>query len=230
MAQDALENPVWSSLCGRHSAFADGGPELKMYPPEMAPFAAVPYEGPLSGDLLEATLGTREFVYFVGTLPHVESGRHTVTRHDNILQMVCKGLRPAPVAARVSIEPLEASNVDAMLDLMGRVYPAYFRRRTIEMGRYAGIFDGAELVAMAGLRLAPAGYREISGVCTDPRFAGRGYAGALVHHLAAAVSDEGDTPMLHQDLTNTRARELYEALGFAVSREVPMCRVSRANS
>ncbi len=227
MAQDALENPVWSSLIGRHAVFSEGGPALKLYPPDMAPFAAVPARRPLSESVLDETLGSREFAYFVGTLPQIEPNRYSVTPRDNILQMVCYALRPSPVVTDVDIRTLGEPDVDAMLDLIARVYPAYFRRRTIEMGRYAVIFQDCELVAMAGLRLAPAGYREISGVCTDPRFAGRGYAGALVHHLAAGVLAERDTPILHQDLTNDRARTLYEALGFVVSRELPMCRVSR---
>jgi len=114
-----------------------------------------------------------------------------------------------------------------MLQLMARVYPAYFRERTIEMGRYAGIHEDGELVAMAGLRMAPAGYREISGVCTDPRFTGRGYAGMLARSLAEGVYANGETPMLHMDLDNARAFRLYEALGFVNRVDVAMCRVSR---
>lgn len=142
--------------------------------------------------------------------------------------MVCGELQPAPKHADVETERLDASHVPAMTDLMARVYPAYFRERTIEMGAYAGVFDGEELVAMAGLRMAPQGFREISGVCTDPRFAGRGLAGLLVRKLATDVLADGMTPMLHQDLHNVRARGLYEALGFRVRTSVPMCGVRRA--
>jgi ribosomal protein S18 acetylase RimI-like enzyme len=227
VASRALDNPLWSSLTGLHAPFAHGGDNLKMYPAEMAPFAAVPESGKLPGELLDATMGERAFVYFVGTLPHVEDGRFIVEPHDDILQMVCAELRPAPRQAAVEVQPLGASEVPAMLELMTRVYPAYFRERTIEMGGYIGVFDESELVAMAGLRMAPQGFREISGVCTDPRYAGRGLAGLLVRQLANEVLAEGRTPMLHQDMDNTRARRLYESLGFVARTPLPMCGVRR---
>lgn len=225
-----LENPIWSSLTGAHGAFASGGDALKVYPFEMAPFAGVPSaETTLTDDLLDETFGDRPFVYFVGTLPRLDASRFELQPYHNIRQMVCEGLKPAPVHADVPMRDLGASDVPAMLDLMSRVYPAYFRERTIEMGRYVGVYDNDELVAMAGLRMAPAGYREISGVCTDPRFAGRGYAGMLARELAERVYAQGETPMLHMDLDNTRALRLYEALGFVHRVEVAMCRVSRSS-
>ncbi|MBV8638153.1 MAG: GNAT family N-acetyltransferase [Candidatus Eremiobacteraeota bacterium] len=223
-----LDNPIWSGLTGIHASFAGGGSELKVYPFEMAPFAGVPAASTtLTDELLDETLRDRPFVYFVGTLPQVDASRFEVQPHENIRQMVCEGLKPAPVPANVPMRDLDANDVPSMLDLMSRVYPAYFRARTIEMGRYVGIHDGGELVAMAGLRMAPKGYREISGVCTDPRFAGRGYAGMLVRALAEGMYANADIPMLHMDLDNTRALRLYEALGFVHRTEVAMCRVSR---
>ncbi len=225
----ALDNPIWSSLTGAHAAYATGGADLKVYPSEMAPFAAVPSsEVTLSDDLLAETLGDRSFVYFVGTLPRIEARRFELTPYRNIRQMVCGGLKPAPVHADVPSRELKRSDVRDMLELMERVYPAYFRTRTIEMGRYVGVYERGELVAMAGLRMAPCGYREISGVCTDPRFAGRGYAGMLVRSLAEGVLANDKTPMLHMDLDNARALRLYEALGFVNRSDVAMCRVSRA--
>lgn len=224
----ALDNPIWSSLTGTHAAFASGGVILKVYPFEMAPFAGVPSaDTTLTDDVLDETLGERPFVYFVGTLPKVDASRFELQPYHNILQMVCEGLKPAPVHASVPMGDLDATDVPAMLDLMSRVYPAYFRARTIEMGRWVGIHDNGELVAMAGLRMAPRGHRELSGVCTDPGYAGRGYAGMLVRSLAEGVYAQGETPMLHMDLDNVRALRLYEALGFVQRMEVAMCRVSR---
>lgn len=227
VVSQALDNPVWSSLTGFHAVHAHGGDHLKIYPAEMAPFAAVPQSGALPPALLDATMGEREFAYFVGTLPQVERGHFTVEPHENILQMVCAQLRPAPKHADVEAKPLDGSHVPAMLDLIARVYPAYFRERTIAMGEYVGAFDGRELVAMAGLRMAPQGFREISGVCTDPRYAGRGLAGLLVRRLAIDVFADGMTPILHQDMNNTRARRLYESLGFLARKTLPMCGVRR---
>jgi GNAT superfamily N-acetyltransferase len=222
-----LDNPIWSSLTSAHAKFAAGDEFVKMYPPDMGPFAAVPSALALADAQLDEVMHGREFVYFAGVLPLIQSQRYRVEPHAGILQMVCQELRPPPKTAAVAIRALEGSDVGAMLDLTARVFPTYFRGRTIEMGPYAGIFDGGELVAMAGLRLAPDGYREISGVCTDPRYAGRGYAGALVRHIAERVIAGGERPMLHQELDNIRARRLYEALGFTERAQLPRCALVR---
>ena len=54
--------------------------------------------------------------------------------------------------------------------------PGPFRPRTIELGGYVGIFHDSKLVAMAGQRLRPPGYCEVSAVCTHPDARRRGYA------------------------------------------------------
>ena len=104
---DALDNPLWSSLLGAHASYASGGAELKVYPLEMAPFAAVPSaETVLDDALLDETLGERPFVYFVGTLPRTEAMRFELEPHANIRQMMCTKLKAPPVHA----EPQFASS------------------------------------------------------------------------------------------------------------------------
>jgi hypothetical protein len=80
---------------------------------------------------------------------------------------------PAPDAAR-----LGAADVPEILDLIDRTQPGPFRRRTVELGTYLGLrsADG-RLIAMAGERLHPAGWTEISAVCTDPAHRRKGLAG-----------------------------------------------------
>ena len=222
-----LDNPVWASLTGLHASFASGNDRIKLYPSEMVPFAAVSEPGiVLDEQTLKANLGSHEYVYFVGTVPDVRSGRHSLITLDNILQMV-RTAQSVPSADGTALHRLERTDVPAMLDLTGRVYPAYFRARTIEMGTYYGVFDGSKLVAMAGLRMAPGSYREISGVCTDPAYAGRGYARALCERLTQAVLSAGGDVMLHMDIDNHRARKLYETLGFEVRREIGLSRLER---
>jgi len=220
----SLENPVWSSLAGDHAAFSVGGDILKAYPPAIVPVGAVAEPIELQEDDVDAVMRGRASLAFAGTLPRgIRSQRYRLEPHDPIVQMVADELREAPKRTAAEIVTLERSHVAAMLELSARVYPAYFRERTIEIGRYAGIFEGGSLVAMAGLRLAPRGYRELSGVITDPDYAGRGYAGMLVAHLAYAVAEEGRVPMLHHDADNQRAHALYEAMGFVTTRMIPMC-------
>ena len=101
-----------------------------------------------------------------------------------------------------------------MLDLVARTEPGPFRKRTIELGTYLGIRREGSLVAMAGERLHPPGWTEISAVCTDPAFRGQGLATTLVRALVADIRTRGEQALLHAAATNTSAIRLYESMGF----------------
>ena len=73
---------------------------------------------------------------------------------------------------------------------------------------------------MAGERLKPVGYTEVSGVCTHPDHRGKGYAAGLMRHVAGRIFARGETPFLHAYATNTGAIGLYETLGFRIRTEV----------
>lgn len=118
-----------------------------------------------------------------------------------------------------SLLVLTAADVPEMLDLVQRTQPGPFEPRTIELGGYLGVRapDG-RLVAMAGRRLNPPGWVEISAVCTDPDFRGCGYAGRLVLAVAHGIRADGLVPLLHAAASNTNAIRLYEQLGFRLRR------------
>lgn len=82
---------------------------------------------------------------------------------------------------------------------------------------------------MAGERLRPPGWTEISAVCTDPEFQGQGLATRLTLAVVAAIAARGDTPFLHAAAENLGAIRLYEALGFRLRRRAPFV-VMRAPS
>lgn len=84
----------------------------------------------------------------------------------------------------MKVEDLAEADVPEMLALTALTEPGPFRDR-ICLGGYCGIRDQRPLVAMAGRRTAVPGYREVSAVCTQPSYRGRGYGAALV----CAVSD-----------------------------------------
>jgi ribosomal protein S18 acetylase RimI-like enzyme len=114
---------------------------------------------------------------------------------------------------------LGPDDVPAMRELVARTRPGPFRARTHTVGRYLGIRLGGALIAMAGQRMNPPGWTEISAVCTHPDHRGKGLAGRLVQAVAAAVLDAGEVPFLHVAGSNTTAIRLYEALGFTRRRE-----------
>jgi predicted GNAT family acetyltransferase len=67
---------------------------------------------------------------------------------------------------------------------------------------------------MAGERLHPPGWTEISAVCTDPEYRGQGLAAGLVRALVAGIRARGEQALLHAAASNTGAIRLYESMGF----------------
>jgi predicted GNAT family acetyltransferase len=114
---------------------------------------------------------------------------------------------------------LTAEDVPEMIDLVRRAEPGPFGPRTIELGAYLGIRRGGRLVAMAGERIRPPGWSEISAVCTDPAYRRHGLAARLVLAVAAEIYDRGERPFLHTMAANAPANHLLTSLGFVRRKE-----------
>jgi ribosomal protein S18 acetylase RimI-like enzyme len=227
MTAHLLDNPIWSSLTTKHASFAVIQGSAGRYPPQVAPFAAVRAADAGAIPQLEVLINRGESVYFVGVAPAFGAGWRVESAFP-IPQLVCS----TPAVVRAGPEPVtltEAHRSD-MLALTALVFPGFFRARTVEMGRYIGIYHGRVLAAMAGERMRMDGYQEISAVCTHPEFIGRGYAQRLVALLVNAVLERGDTPFLHTHRENTRALSLYDHLGFKLRTEVMLWHVTRDRS
>lgn len=218
-----LDNPVWWSLTGAHSHLAERRGEAVRYRADTSPFAAVP-EAPDAADWadLAALAGadsTGPLTTGVAALP--PQGWETVYSIDGV-QMVDDGVAAAPDEEAVR---LGAADVPEMLELTARTRPGPFLPGTIELGTYLGIRRGGALVAMAGERLRPPGWTEISAVCTDPAYRGHGLGTRLILAVAAGIQARGETPFLHAASENTSAIRLYESLGFRVRRTTSFVRV-----
>lgn len=137
-----------------------------------------------------------------------------------VLQMVygkpVQGTRTA--AARIM--NLSDGHIPEMMALANLTKPGPFRERTIDLGFYQGIFEEGRLVAMAGQRMHPTPYAEISAVCTHPDYIGRGYAAQLIRCQIGRIRDAGEIPFLHVSTTNQRAIKLYESLGFVARKNL----------
>jgi len=107
-----------------------------------------------------------------------------------------------------------------VLALTALVYPHYFRRRTMELGRYFGIYQDGRLAAMIGERLGTDDTQEMSAICTHPDFNGRGYARRLTAFLTNDNLARGRLPFLHVSHENPRALRLYEQLGYRLRRDI----------
>ncbi|MBV8952349.1 MAG: GNAT family N-acetyltransferase [Actinobacteria bacterium] len=211
-----LDNAAWRALQGPHAAVAERRPGAARYQPDVAPFAALPDEpDPDAWDDLRTLVGPGIGAALFRRGIEVPRGWETMFRGEGVQMVLDGALRAAGGGpADVEVERLHEGDVDAMLDLVARAQPGPFLARTIELGAYYGLRFGDRLVAMAGERMHLDGYTELSAVCTDAEFRGRGFAQALVTAVVEGVRARGAVPFLHAAATNERAIKLYDAMGF----------------
>jgi ribosomal protein S18 acetylase RimI-like enzyme len=133
--------------------------------------------------------------------------------------------RPAPTMDGLPVRLLGSDDVPAMLELTGRTRPGPFLAGTATLGAYLGVHDHGRLVAMAGERSRPPGWVEISAVCTDDAYRGRGLAAGLVTVVARGIFAQGRRAMLHVAADNHGAERVYTRLGFALRRSVDVMRL-----
>jgi ribosomal protein S18 acetylase RimI-like enzyme len=211
-----LDNAAWASLTGPHAHFAEGRGQALRYPADVAPFVAVPDEpdGNVWRDIAELA-GPGARVPLPGSETTPPDGWEVVMTLPGV-QLVDDGIEAVMDGDAVL---LGLSDVPEMLDLVERTKPGPFLPRTVELGTYLGIRRGGALIAMAGERLHPPGWTEISAVCTAAEFRGQGLATRLVLSVAAGIRERGETPFLHAAASNTTAIRLYESMGFRLRQE-----------
>jgi predicted GNAT family acetyltransferase len=206
-----LDNPIWYSLTTNHASFAIGDLFARRYPLDIAPFCAVENfsnEAVASlRNLIEADATARLFSLYAPALP--KDWQHI--RSLPMYQMVCETLERVP---KTLVEELGTADYSEMFELATLTEPGPFRQRTPELGRFVGIRQDGQLIAMAGERLKLKAFTEISGVCTHPDYRGRGYAKMLVQTLAQGILEQAKLPFLHVKIENESAFKAYEKLGF----------------
>lgn len=213
MAAHPLDRPVLSSLTGRqaHLAIARGG-ALRI-DPDFGLFAAMADETPDSLAAAGDQICAHGPSGFVELSPPPAIPGTTVLSSALCWQMTAKAITPLK-AVDFDIVPLTDADAAEMLALATQTKPGPFFSRTHELGAFVGVKVGGELAAMAGERMRPDGFTEVSGVCTRPDFRGKGYAAGLMAHVASKILARGETPFLHSYADNAGANALYQALGF----------------
>ncbi|SDI79626.1 FR47-like protein [Frankineae bacterium MT45] len=212
-----LDNPVRSALFGPQAELAESHGTARRYPKDVSPFVARPDSGDDEQWRDLATLvGAAGFVVMAG-LEQAPPAGWEVTMDIPGVQLV--GEAVAGLAEPEAVRLTDA-DVPEMLDLVERTRPGPFLPRTIALGNYLGVRRGGALVAMAGERFRPAGWTEISAVCTDPEFRGQGLGARLVLAIVLGMQARGEKPLLHAAASNENAIRLYTALGFTQRREI----------
>jgi ribosomal protein S18 acetylase RimI-like enzyme len=214
---DVLHNPVFNALCSGDAQLSFGTGTVKFFDEQVSPFAGFE-ESYVNGfaDLYELLPQGRNILYATpGNITQPPGWQ---------LQHAIKGLQFVYEAVKeiknefVDVRPLNKSHIDQMIHLATITQPGPFGPGTINFGHYHGIFDDGELVAMTGQRLHVQNYTEISAVCTHPLHTGKGYAHTLLQHQLQLILQQEQHPFLHVREDNIRAVELYERIGFTISR------------
>jgi predicted GNAT family acetyltransferase len=217
--EHVLDNPAWSALIAGNNNLAFGNERVKYFDREVSPFVA------FKENLVDSFKELYELIPHDNPLLFVATHEMEIPELWKVLNVI-KG-RQMVYEDKVKLDdakpgliPLTVEHVPQLIELTKLTNPGPFGKRTIEFGHYQGVFDGNKLVSMAGQRLHPLNYAEISAVCTHPDHLGYGYARQTLLSQIHRIKTKGETPFLHVRYDNERAIQVYESLGFETRTEV----------
>lgn len=207
-----LDRPIWNALATHQSELALGDVRARAFDSRYAYFAAGADDSDESQAALRDLIPPGGEVWLVeAQAPPIPPGATLVERAP-VNQMIAEGF--AAAKPRADIELLTEADAPAMTDLAMLTRPGPWLEWTHRLSPFLGVRIDGRLAAMAGERLHPAGYSEVSAVCTHPDFQGRGLGAALTVAVAGRIAARGETPFLHAYPSNVGAIRLYERLGF----------------
>ena len=220
-----LDRPVWSALTTRQAPLSLGDARALRFAPDYAAFGAAADEEPASQAALAALVPPDGELWLVETRPTEPPPGTVVIKNALCWQMIAETVTPGEPGFEVT--PLTDADGPQVLALATLTQPGPFFARTHQLGDFVGVKQGGRLVAMAGERMRPTGFTEVSGVCTHPDHRSRGYGGGLMRIVAERILARGETPFLHVYATNAGAIALYRSLGFDLRSEISATVVTR---
>jgi ribosomal protein S18 acetylase RimI-like enzyme len=223
VGESILDNPFWHAAVGPQRALAFGT-GLARRSDALAGAALQRTDEAAFADLAELFAPGEDFLVFMREPLSPPEGwaRESTVEFE---QYVCPQLAPFP---RVEAERLGESDLPEIRELVELTQPGPLLPGALALGHFLGIREEGRLVAMAGERCRPPGFREIATVCTHPAWRGRGLASALTGRLASDIADEGETPFLHVVSGNDAAARVYRRLGFAPRARLYLTHLRRA--
>jgi predicted GNAT family acetyltransferase len=222
-----LDHPIWTALTTTQRALAEGDARVRRYPTEMTPFADMPDLSSENFAALRAMMSSNDIaVLFTPDAVAPPAGFNVVLAETGE-QLI--GTPVETPANGVDIVTLGATDVPAMLELTALTKPGPFSARTHELGTFLGIKVDGQLAAMAGERMKPAQYTEITAVCVHPSHRGRGYGQMLLGAVARQIVARGEIPFLHVFSNNHSAIALYRRQGMEIRRRFHVTVLKRAD-
>jgi len=222
-----LDNAVWTALTTKQAQHAQSSALARRFPPEMTLLGALAANTAMAFDSLAQLIQRDPVTLYFTSSPQIPAGWE-ILRAVELHQMVQETDAPAALSPHETTPNADEADKSApeVIELapadvpeMSVLYTATRPGRTLcqriqKLGPFLGVREDGKLVAMGGLRLHIAGYREITTVATLPGHQGRGYATAIVRALVERIRSRGDRPFLTVGTGNMRAIEIYRRLGF----------------
>lgn len=214
-----LDNAVWTALTTKQAQHAQSSALARRFPPEMTLLGALAANTAMAFDSLAQLIQRDPVTLYFTSSPQIPAGweiLRAVELHQMVQETESEG-SSENAGERSGPEVIELTPAD--VPEMSVLYTTTRPGRTLcprvqKLGPFLGVREEGKVVAMGGLRLHIAGYREITTVATLPGHEGRGYATAIVRGLVERIRSRGDRPFLTVRTDNTRAIEIYRRLGF----------------
>lgn len=223
-----LDRPIWSSLTTRQAHLAIGDGRALRFDADFALFAAGADAGPEAAQAVGGLIPESGVVGLVEAGPVALPPAARVVTEAACVQMTLESLRPSGGPEPDWIDLTEADAAE-MLALATLTEPGPFFSKTHRLGDFVGVRIDGRLAAMAGERMKPDGFTEVSGVCAHPDFRGRGLAGALMRIVTARILARGETPFLHAYAHKPEALALHQAVGFTVRTPITFTVLTRSD-
>lgn len=217
-----LDNPVYYALKTNNKNVALGTSNVKFYDPEVSLFVGLKENNnQFLKELHRLVANTNAHVFGLHANEEMKiEAPWNLLKTIPLYQMVCWQPVLNTNKSTIHITNLTEKDTSKMKDLVAVTQPGPFNLRTIELGHYQGVFNGDQLIAMAGQRIHCSPFAEISAVCTHPHFQGRGYGTQLLKSQMQRILNAGEVPFLHVARNNANAIKVYKNLGFEIRKEM----------
>ena len=223
-----LDYPIWTALTTTQQRLAEGDGRARRYPTEMTPFADMPDLSAENFAALRAMMSSKDIAVLFTPDAVTPPAGFDVALAETGEQMIGT---PVEVPANgVDIVTLGVDDVPAMIELTSLTKPGPFSARTHELGTFLGIRAEGQLVAMAGERMKPAHYTEMTAVCVHPSHRGRGYGQILLSAISREIVSRGELPFLHVFSSNHSAIALYRRQGMEIRRRFHVTVLRKSSS
>lgn len=222
-----LDRPIWNALSTRQRDRALGEAPALRFAPAYGPLTGAPDHSPESLAALARLPDAPDGLWLLESRAVPAPPGMAVTNSAECVQMIADGPVAAPDPAFAFVD-LTEDDAPEMLALATLTRPGPFAEATHRLGAFIGVKQDGVLIAMAGERMRPVGFTEISGVCTHPDHRGKGLAGALIKVGLQRIKARGETAFLHSYASNAAAIGLYESLGFRVRQVAILTVLTRA--